>query len=219
VPGGAKIVILAGIAVCIAGVVVCGKAGILRESKGEQQDAGSSTKARKLFLVGLLWCVLSGFLSAGANLGFHFGAPLGEEAAKMGVSPLFASIPQWLPMWWGGYLANLIFLGTTMLKGRTWTNFSGAGSMRDFGLAVSMGTMHFLGQTTYGIGAHYLGKVGTSVGWAISIALSLIVANAFGFATGEWKKAPRRSVSTLYMGLLVLVLAIVLLAIGNKMAS
>src|ERR1700730_14367674 len=68
------------------------------------------------------------------------------------------------------------------------------------------------------MGAYYLGKLGTSVGWAINIAASLMIANVLGFFTGEWKSASSSSRRVLYTGLGVLLLAMVLLAEGNSMA-
>jgi len=50
------------------------------------------------------------------------------------------------------------------------------------------------------------------------VAFSLILANALGFLTGEWSKAPRSSVATLYLGLGILALAVVILAYGNSLA-
>jgi hypothetical protein len=48
-------------------------------------------------------------------------------------------------------------------------------------------------------------------------ASTLIIANVFGFITREWKAAPARAVRTLYVGLEILVMAIVVLAIGSSM--
>jgi L-rhamnose-H+ transport protein len=69
------------------------------------------------------------------------------------------------------------------------------------------------------MGAYYLGRLGTTVGWVFNIAFSLLVANAVGFMTKEWKGAPKTSVKTLFLGLGILVLAMVVLAYGNSMVT
>lgn len=55
--------------------------------------------------------------------------------------------------------------------------------------------------------------------WAIYIAASLIVANMLGFLTGEWKIAAQVARRTLFVGLGVLILAMVVLGIGNAMLT
>ncbi len=235
IPAPARVVVLIGIALCVAGVAICGKAGAVRERLTTSQSpagtgpggsgpagfgkAASGSAASRAFLIGLSWCLLSGFLSACANLGFDFADRVALEAQRLGAGSLAASIGRWLPLYWGGYTA--IFLGSayTMLKKGTWRNFIAPAAGRDFVLAIVLGCCHFLAQIPYGMGAYFLGGLGTTVGWAVNIASSLMVANVFGFITGEWKNAPPGSVRTLYGGLAVLVLAMVVLAYGNSLAA
>lgn len=220
----ARFVILLGILACVAGVAVCGRAGMLRERattpdpEKAQKGAFGGKTAAQLFLVGVLWCVLSGFLSACANLGFDFANRVAAQASLLGAGPLAASIGRWLPMYWGGFLAILIGTGSTLRKNHTWKKYMAPGTARDFVLAILLGLGNFLAQIPYGMGAYFLGELGTSVGWAINIALSLLVANVFGFVTGEWKVAPKSSIRMLYVGLLVLIAAMVILAYGNSLA-
>jgi hypothetical protein len=51
------------------------------------------------------------------------------------------------------------------------------------------------------------------------MAVTLLVANAFGFVTREWTGAQPRALRALYAGLSVLIAAIVVLAIGNSMTG
>jgi hypothetical protein len=64
-----------------------------------------------------------------------------------------------------------------------------------------------------------LGRIGTSVGWAINISASLIVANLFGFATGEWRAAPWNSTRWILAGLAILIAAMGILGYGNSMLA
>jgi L-rhamnose-H+ transport protein len=231
IPTHASIVILLGIAVCLVGVAICGRAGILRE-RGVDQNApvslveGSSPAAKlsltsksaaAVFAVGLGWCILSGVLSAGNNLGYDFADRVAEEAVKLGTLPIYASLARFLVVYWGGYLAVLIFCGGKMLRLGTWRNYAGPGTGRDAALSFMMGALHFTSQIAYGAGAFYVGRLGTSVGFAVMISASIILANLFGFITGEWKTAVRTSVRTLCMGLLTLIAAVVILAYGNTL--
>jgi len=138
------------------------------------------------------------------------------EAVKLGTSPVYASLARFLAVYWGGYLAVLIFCGGRMLKTGSWRNYAGAGAGRDAVLSFGMGAFHFASQVAYGAGAYYLGRLGTTVGFAVMISASIIIANLFGFVTGEWKTAVRSSIRLLYLGLMVLIIAVLILAYGNK---
>lgn len=208
-PGGG--VILAGIAGCVVGVAICGRAGALRERSG-----GSEGKRRR-FGQAVLVCVASGILSSCANLGFAFSSHVGDEALKLGASPVFATLASWMPVFWGATVALLVWFGGLQLRRGTWRKNFGPNAGHDWLMGVLMGAIWFVATIPYGMGAYYLGRLGTSVGWAVNIAFSLVVANVFGFVTREWTGAPVRALRTLYSGLVVLIAAIVLLAVGSSM--
>lgn len=208
-PGG--LVILAGIAGCVAGVAVCGRAGSMRER--------TANLARRGLGPALLVCALSGVLSSCANLGFAFTSRAGEEAQRLGASPVFSTLASWMPVFWGAALSLLLWFGGLQIKRGTWRKNVGPHAAHDWTMGILMGVIWFLATIPYGMGAYYLGRLGTSVGWAVNIASSLLVANVFGFLTHEWKGAPSRSIRTLYSGLAILIAAIVLLAFGSSMIS
>jgi hypothetical protein len=210
-PGG--LVILLGIAGCVAGVVVCGWAGFLRE-----RQAGASGQPRG-FGGALLVCVASGVLSACANLGFAFTSRVGEEAQKLGASPVFSTLASWMPVFWGAAVSLLLWFGGLQIKRGTWRKNFGPDAPHDWLMGVLMGVIWFVATIPYGMGAYYLGRLGTSVGWAVYMAVTLLVANAFGFVTREWTGAQPRALRALYAGLSVLIAAIVVLAIGNSMTG
>src|SRR5205807_2177005 len=128
-------VILLGIGICVLGVAVCGKAGIMRD---RAEASTSETKGQSKFVAGLVLCIASGLLSAGQNLAFDFSEPIGREAAQMGINPLFATLPRWLPIFWGGYAAIFISLLSKMIKDGTYKRYTEPGAGRDFGFAVGM---------------------------------------------------------------------------------
>jgi len=208
-PGGR--VVLAGIAGCVVGVAVCGRAGSIREqaadAPGERRGLGKA----------LLVCAASGILSSCANLGFAFSSRVGDEAQKLGVNPVYSTLTSWMPVFLGAAAALLLWFGGLQIKRGTWRKNVGPDAGHDWMMGVLMGIIWFLATIPYGMGAYYLGRLGTSVGWAVNIASSLLVANVFGFLTHEWKGAPPRSIRTLYSGLAVLIAAIVLLAVGSAM--
>jgi L-rhamnose-H+ transport protein len=210
-PGGA--VILAGIAGCVVGVALCGTAGAIRE-----RQAGSDRQPGK-FGLALVVCAASGILSSCANLGFAFTSRVGGEALKLGASPVFSTLASWMPVFWGAAAALLSWFGILQIRRGTWRRNVGPDAGFDWRNGALMGIVWFAATIPYGMGAYYLGRLGTSVGWAVNIAFSLVVANIFGFFTREWTGAPARALRTLFSGLTALIAAIVLLAVGSSMTG
>jgi len=225
VPDKAKPVILLGIVVCVVATALCGWAGVLRErgasalSNLKPSLSGQKTSPLRFFVIGLFWCLLSGVLSSCANLGFDYADRVQEAALRLGAHPLSATICRWITVYWGGILAVTIGCGSKMLRKGTWRNFSGPGSGRDFVLAILLGCFHFLAQIPYGMGAYYLGRLGTTVGWAFNISFSMLLGVVFGFGIGEWKAASQASIRTLYWGLGSLVASMVILAYGLSIVN
>jgi hypothetical protein len=129
-----------------------------------------------------------------------------------------ATLVRWMPMYWGGITALVLLMGGATLRNGTWRNFFAKGSLQDFLISSSMGAVHFLAQIPYGIGAFYLGRLGTTVGWGANIGMALIVASGLGFLNGEWKAVSKEAVRMLYCAIAILIAAITVLAYANSLA-
>ena len=225
IPELARAVTVVGLSVLIAGTAFAGKAGIRREREdrahGVKADSVSTSfKATgRIFWWGLMMCLISGVISACANLGYDRADSIEKAMLVKAHTDLAwkATLIRWMPMYWGGISALLIFMGGAMLLSGTWRNYFAPGTGRDFAISSSMGFVHFLAQIPYGIGAYYLGRLGTTVGWGMNIGMALIVAATIGLLTGEWKGASRQASSTLYLAIAILIAAIGVLAYANNL--
>jgi len=220
----AKTTTILGLTALIVGTAFASMAGSMREKEllAGKQHAPTAEEGFKvqeptgpLYIIGLLMCLLAGIFSSCANLGYDYAEPL-EFAMGEGLT-WKATLIRWMPMYWGGISALLIFMGGSMVRKGTWRNYLSPGTFRDLFVSSSMGVVHFLAQIPYGIGAFYLGKLGTSVGWGINIGMALCVAACIGFALGEWKGISRRAVNTLITGILIIVAAIAILSYANSL--
>ena len=221
----AKTATVVGLVILIGGTAFASKAGSMREKQLAEEDgkddsspAEASTVPRPtgtIYFVGLMMCLLSGVLSSCANLGYDYAEPL-EKAMGNGLT-WKATLIRWMPMYWGGFTALIVFMGGSMIKNGTWRNYLSPGTGRDLLVSCAMGAVHFLAQIPYGIGAFYLGTLGTTVGWGVNIGMALIVASSIGFAMGEWESVSRRAVNTLLLGIAILVVAIGILAHANSL--
>ena len=122
----------------------------------------------------------------------------------------------WLPVYWGGCVMTVAISAVRLSANGGWRLYAGPGARHDFRLMLATGFLLALTQIPYGIGAYYLGPLGTSVGFAVNMVLSLMAANFVGILSGEWKGATPGIVKTLSAGLTLLLLAVVLLAAGNN---
>ena len=205
---------LAGIAVCTAGVAVCGRAGVLRERSLSSNQAATGSSGR--FARGLLICILAGVFGSSVNLAFSYGGPIIEiSQTEFGNPPAVATLSVWMLVFWGGFLVTGPYCAVLLARNATWNRFAAAGAGRDLTLAAVMALLHFLILFFYGIAAYYLGPLGTSVGWAAFISCGLLIANVAGFLTAEWSDASRKSRRWLFAGLAVLVLGICILGSAN----
>jgi hypothetical protein len=212
----ARVAVIAGLGALLVGTALAGLAGIERERKlGAGRQAGG-----RIFWIGLTMCILSGVISSGANLGYDRADLIEEAMTAIAGHDLTwkATLVRWMPMYWGGITALIIFMSGAMILNGTWRNYFVPGSGRDFAISSSMGGVHFLAQIPYGVGAYYLGKLGTTVGWGLNIGMALIVATTIGFLQGEWKGASRRALRFLQGAIVILVGAIALLAYANSLA-
>ena len=203
--------ILAGIALMAVGLVLVTRAGRLRESASASANADSGSK----FWLGIGMATFAGFLSAGLNFSFAFSGDVIHAAEVAGASGSSATYPVWALALLGGMIPNAGFSAWNLTRNRTWRLYP-SGIPKELLLAVLMGTL-FIGSTAvYGLGASMLGPLGTSAGWGIMQTMQIVVGNAGGFVTGEWKDAGPRPRQFLLAGLALLVVASAVMALGNR---
>jgi L-rhamnose-H+ transport protein len=71
----------------------------------------------------------------------------------------------------------------------------------------------------YGAATPRLGRIGPSIGWPLSLAVALLVANLMGVWLGEWRAAPVRAVRLMRTGIGLLLAAIVLCALSSSLGG
>lgn len=211
-------VILAGVAVCVAGVVVSGRAGILKDRSLRQTNAPAPEAAARQprMLVGLGIGVLSGILCACYAVASGYAGPIGAEAGK--------DNPAWAAAWavtaiilWGGAVSSCLYCAVQLTRNRTWGRLVGDGAGRVLGLAAVMAVLHDAAIFFFGLGWIRLGGLGVPVGYPVFMSFAIIVGNIHGFRTGEWKQASRQSIGWLMAGIGLLIVGVCILAAGKSM--
>jgi L-rhamnose-H+ transport protein len=211
------LVVTLGVLICIGGIAACGWAGVLRE-RASAADDRHVPQASGALTKGLLVCVVAGVCSSGSNIAFSYGQAIKEVSlAQYGNPPWLATLAVWMLVFLGAFAACGSYSVYLLFRNSTWRNFAVPEAGRNLLLAAIMAILHFATLFSYGVGAHYLGKLGTSVGYASMMSCSLLVANAMGFMTGEWRGTGSQTRSWVYGGLTLLVFGIIALTIGNNL--
>ncbi|MBS1799542.1 MAG: hypothetical protein JSS95_06915 [Acidobacteria bacterium] len=204
-------ILLAGVAVEIFGIVLCGRGGFLREKSVVVVQRDFVGKTRPLH-IGFLLALGSGVLSAVFNIGFAMSQPISQLGQEHGLSPFASTNLIWFIMLGGGAVSNLGYCVYLLLVNKSASKFAQPGSLKLYILSLCMAVLWGGSIFVYGAATLRLGVLGTSVGWPLSLATGLLVANFVGFATGEWKCAPRQARIWMGSGIVVLIFAIVVMS-------
>lgn len=205
--------ILAGVGIEIAGIILCGLAGRRREQNiGVGGERGDLVGRPRPLSVALLLAIGAGVLSAVFNIGFALAKPIAEYGRSAGLSEFASTNLIWWLMLGTGSIANLIFCGYLLVRNRSLAKFNQTGAERLYGLAGLMAVLWGGSIFVYGAAAPKLGPLGTSIGWPLSLATGLLLANAIGIGLGEWRGTPASSKRLMYAGIVFLLIAIVVLS-------
>ena len=208
------IVIVAGVAVCLVGVVLCGRAGILKAA----HEAGDATGVpKKNGMPGLLLALASGILCACYAIAFSFAGRISEVTgtAPHAITDWRNSLPATFLILFGGFFSSCVYCAMKLSKNKTWGSFRSPGAAFAVVIALIMAVLHDAAVGLFGLGAGKLGSLGVSVGYTVFMAFAIIVGNFNGFLTGEWRNAGRPATRCIQAGIVVLVIAVCILGLGK----
>ncbi len=212
---GGQLVLL-GVLICILGIAICGKAGIMKE--GELSEEESKASVAEFSLVkGLIIAVLSGILSSFFNFGIEAGKPLAEAAVKAGFNPLFQNNVTFVVILWGGLTTNFIWTTILSIKNKSYGDFTNKSTpiIKNTLFSALAGTTWFLQFFFYGMGESKLGNGASS--WILHMSTIILTANMWGIYRKEWHGVATKTKWTISVGIFVILLSVVLVGIGNSM--
>ena len=195
-----------GVVVMLAGVVVCARAGMLREQKHKFKTQEETH--RRPFAKGLLICVASGVLVSCLNLGFISGARVTVRAENLGATHANAPNMLWTIIMGAGFVPNALYCGWLLVRKRSWQKFVARESVSYLGWTFIMGILWTGSLIVYGLGVNKIGALGPSLGWPILSSVNIMTSNLWGVITGEWRGAGREAARIMTIGILILLLAI-----------
>ena len=205
---------LIGTAIMLVGIAVSAKAGILRDAIRNREKAFS----RGSFLAGFTVCCLSGLFSSALNFSYAFGGEVVERARELGARPVWSADAVTGLAVTGGFVANVVYCTYLLAKNGNAGTFLSSGAGVGWLCGALMGLFWFGGQTLYGIGISQMGQLGVVMGWPLLMGMIIVTSNAAGAITGEWDGVSPATKRFLATGMLIILAALAVLAIGQRSA-
>lgn len=220
--------VLTGLLVCIVGIIICGKAGTMkeREMKKDISDPhGLQVKTEYKFGLGIIVGCISGVLSACFNFGLEAGKPMADAANTIwkAANPsetgnfLFQNNVTYVVVLWGGLTVNFIWCMILNAKNKTFGNYTDqkAPLLKNYIFSALAGTTWFLQFFFYGMGESKMGNGASS--WILHMAFIILVANLWGLVLKEWKGVSRKTSITIVVGILTIIASVLIVGYGNSL--
>jgi L-rhamnose-H+ transport protein len=209
-------IVLLGVLLCLIGIYVCGRAGVLKERESSKEATNSSIQEFNL-TKGLVVAVVSGILSACFNYGIEAGKPMADAAVQLNINPLYQNNVIYVVLLWGGLTTNFIWCIILNSRNKTFGNYtdSKAPLLRNYLFSALAGTTWFLQFFFYGMGESKLGNGASS--WILHMAFIILVANVWGLALKEWKGVSRKTFATIIAGIVFIIASVLVVGYGNSL--
>jgi len=198
-----------GLAIVVAGVAACARAGVLREA------AESHELVKRSFGIGAAICVLSGLGTTFMSVALNNATSIYKAAEAAGTPSAGSLNAVWPVLLAGGFVVNAVYCGFLLIRRHNLVRFCDR-TITNLGLTLLMAALWAGSNFSYGTGARAMGSLGLILGWPIFMAMIVLAANAWGGFTGEWRQASRRAISWAGIGNLLLVTGIAVIASAGK---
>ncbi len=213
-------VIVMGIALCVVGVVACGYAGILKDRGAKAAVNMDENRKSSMMVKGIVITVISGLICPCVNLGFSYGGQIITIAHEDYGHPIWrATLAVWMLTFVGGAISSCGYCIYLLFRNRTWSSFTKPNLAKVLLIGLLMAVLHDGCLVVYGMGAQYLGVLGTSVGFAVFLSGIILTGNVHGFLTGEWRGVNKKAVTWILAGVVIIVIAMAVLGKGNAMLA
>jgi hypothetical protein len=204
-------VVLLGVVIMLVGVVLCARSGRLRESVLVASAAPQGSYATNMLII-----TICGVLSAGISFTFIFSQDeIVRAVTAQGAGPVAANASVWAIALLAGMLVNVVYPAILIAREGSWGRF--AKYPGQVLVSALIGIQFFTGVLLMGQGMLALGVLGASVGFGMSQGMQIVGGQILGFVSGEWKGAPSKPRSLIYLAIALLLVAAIVLALANTL--
>lgn len=213
-------VISAGFLVGVVGIGFCGYAGVLKDRHLSEEDKTESVKEFSASK-GLTMAILGGVMSACMAFAIRAGAPIAEQSAIAGTTKVFINNPVFVLALGGGFTTNFIYAMIISIRKKTFGDYNihpRATLYRNYLLATFSGIMWYGQFFFYGMGTTKMGRYDFA-SWSIHMSSIIIFSNLWGFWLKEWKLVDKKTLTYLWIGIIMLIMSVTLIGVGNYVVS
>jgi L-rhamnose-H+ transport protein len=210
------IFVLTGVVVCLIGIFICGRAGMMKENEMTEEKKKESIAEFNL-AKGLGVATVSGILSACFNFGIEAGKPMAEMAVARGNNPLFQNNVIFVVLLWGGLTTNLVWCMILNYRNKSFGDYINRKTplLSNLFFAGLAGTIWFFQFFFYGMGESKLGNGASS--WILHMAFIILISSMWGLILKEWKGVSRKTYFTISAGILTIIISVFLVGYGNSL--
>lgn len=227
VSSGWGVTVLAGLAVCVLGIIICGRAGMMKEKELTTNAAdphGAVVKTEYKFGLGMLVSIVSGILSACFNFGLEAGKPMADLANEAWKTAhpgqgefLYQNNVTYIVILWGGLATNFAWCMMLNARNKTFGDYTNKRTplLANYLFAALAGTTWFLQFFFYGMGESKMGNGPSS--WILHMAFIILIANMWGLVLKEWKGVSKKTSQTVVTGIITIILSVLIVGYGNSL--
>jgi L-rhamnose-H+ transport protein len=206
------IITIIGVVIALAGIAL---AGLAASNKDKELKAENGSNNGFDFKKGLIVALIAGVMSAC----FAFGEKAGQEMIDIAKnnfnSGIWSNNPVYAIILIGGFVANMVYCFYMSAKNKSFADYAKKGISMYFVFAAIAGLLWFSQFVFKGMGTN---KMSTDMGyitWCLLFSLVIVFSNLIGIFTGEWKGVSKKTISTLTVGLLVLIGSVLIIGFAK----
>jgi len=211
---------LLGVLICLAGIALCGRAGLAKERELSDEKKKESVPEFQL-VKGLLVALFAGVMSACMAFAFRAGKPIAALAVEKGVPPLWQQGSILVIILAGGFTTNFLYCLLLNLKNRTGRDYVNArkGPIgANYLFSALAGITWYFQFMFYGMGTSKMGKYDFS-SWTLHMAFIIVFSNLWGLYFKEWKGSSKGTVKMVIAGIAVVTLSTIVIGLGNYLKT
>ncbi|MBN7813377.1 rhamnose/proton symporter RhaT [Algoriphagus sp. H41] len=210
------VLIVSGILVVLLGIILKGRAGLLREKDERSSKADQSQKGKANMSTGILIAVVGGLLATGFSYANAVGRPYLHEASQaQGNADWVTAVAVMFPIFISGGVVMTAYFAYQLTQKKAWEGFKTSAFASNFLWILLMAVFHYAASALFAFAAFKLGDSGNTVGYAIYNTACVVTAIVSGIITKEWISASPKAKRLLYAGVACMVLGILVIAAGN----
>lgn len=214
------LVVLLGMLVCLAGIGVCGWAGVRKERElSAEQKADTISEFN--FVKGVWVAIFAGIMSACMAFAIAAGKPIADAAVAKGTGDLWQNTPVFVVVLAGGLTTNALWCVFLNWKNKTSGDYLNSGHaplLRNYTLSAMAGVTWYLQFMFYGMGTTQMGRFDFS-SWTLHMAFIIVFSNLWALAFREWRAASPATRGWISAGITILLLSTIIVGYGNKLAA